>query len=162
MLFPTDASFAHKIMDEFSASLCPRFKSSATPLWVKQLLDRWLAAAGITDGALFCTLRKKGALDRKSEELFGQNGSLPLTPNNRENGQLHTCRRAVGYCTLPSGSKNYWWLEATAVAILLKTRRNSGPVGQIPGETAAQVTGLNRSRSESGNRELMRSGAIPR
>jgi integrase len=39
-----------------------RRRTVPVPIWVKQLLDRWLAASEITEGPLFRTLRKGGTL----------------------------------------------------------------------------------------------------
>ena len=39
------------------------------PLWVKRILDRWLAEAAIAEGPLFRTLRKGGALDPKVQPM---------------------------------------------------------------------------------------------
>jgi integrase len=58
MVFPTDASFARKSWTNFGLRLVRDLTPARHPLGVKRLLDRWLAADGITDGALFRTLRK--------------------------------------------------------------------------------------------------------
>jgi integrase/recombinase XerD len=85
-----------------------RVRTVPVPLWVKQLLDRWLAAAAITEGPLFRTLRKGGALGRDGKPLSddliytlvrrsGAAISHPqLTPHDLRRTCAKLCRKAGG------------------------------------------------------------------
>ena len=77
------------------------------PLWVKQLLDRWLAEAQIQQGPLFRTLRKGGTLgpaEAVSEDLIytlvrrsGEAiGHPDLTPHDLRRTCARLCRSAGG------------------------------------------------------------------
>jgi integrase len=77
------------------------------PLWVKQLLDRWLSASEITEGPLFRTLRKGGTLGRAepvSEDLIytlvrrsgAAIGHPDLTPHDLRRTCAKLCRKAGG------------------------------------------------------------------
>jgi len=85
-----------------------RLRTVPVPLWVKRLLDRWLAESGIREGPLFRTLRKGGALDPKvkpiSEDLVyslvRQSGAAighpELTPHDLRRTCAKLCRKAGG------------------------------------------------------------------
>jgi integrase len=77
------------------------------PLWVKQLLDRWLAASEITEGPLFRTLRKGGKIgpaEAISEDLIytlvrrsgTAIGHPDLTPHDLRRTCAKLCRKAGG------------------------------------------------------------------
>ena len=77
------------------------------PLWVKQLLDRWLAESEITHGPLFRTLRKGGKLgpaEAVSEDLVytlvrkagTAIGHPDLTPHDLRRTCAKLCRKAGG------------------------------------------------------------------
>ena len=78
------------------------------PPWVKRMLDRWLAEAEITEGPLFRTLRKGGALEPKvqamSEDLVytlvrrsgAAIGHPELTPHDLRRTCAKLCRKAGG------------------------------------------------------------------
>jgi integrase len=46
-----------------------RLRTVPVPLWVKRILDRWLVESGITEGPMFRTLRKGGALSPKVQAM---------------------------------------------------------------------------------------------
>ena len=84
-----------------------RRRTVPVPLWVKQLLDRWLAESGITDGPLFRTLRKNGKLgpaEPVSEDLIytlvrrsgAAIGHPDLTPHDLRRTCAKLCRKAGG------------------------------------------------------------------
>lgn len=85
-----------------------RRRTVPVPLWVKRILDRWLAEAGITGGPLFRTLRKGGALDPTvqpmSEDLVytlvrksgAAIGHPELTPHDLRRTCAKLCRKAGG------------------------------------------------------------------
>ena len=77
------------------------------PSWVKQLLDAWLEAAGISQGLLFCPLRKNGR--PKTEKPLSNDavyslvkgagsaiGKPDLTPNDLRQTCAQLCRQAGG------------------------------------------------------------------
>ena len=78
------------------------------PLWVKRILDRWLAAGEISEGPLFRTLRNGGALGPAeksiSEDLIytlvRQSGAAighpELTPHDLHRTCAKLCRKAGG------------------------------------------------------------------
>jgi len=78
------------------------------PLWVKRILDRWLAAGEIAEGPLFRTLRKGGGLGPAekpiSEDLIytlvRQSGAAighpALTPHDLRRTCAKLCRKAGG------------------------------------------------------------------
>jgi integrase len=77
------------------------------PLWVKQLVDRWLADSALTDGPLFRTLRKGGTLgpaEPVSEDLVytlvrrsgAAIGHPDLTPHDLRRTCAKLCRKAGG------------------------------------------------------------------
>jgi integrase len=84
-----------------------RRRTVPVPLWVKQLLDRWLAASEITEGPLFRTLRKGGTLgpaEPVSEDLIytlvrrsgAAIGHPDLTPHDLRRTCAKLCRKAGG------------------------------------------------------------------
>lgn len=84
-----------------------RIRTVPMPHWVKQLLDRWLAASEIEDGPLFRTLRKGGRLGPAqpvSEDLVytlvRQSGAAighpELTPHDLRRTCAKLCRQAGG------------------------------------------------------------------
>jgi integrase len=84
-----------------------RIRTVPVPHWVKQLLDRWLTASGITEGPLFRTLRKGGQLGPAqpvSEDLVytlvRQSGAAighpELTPHDLRRTCAKLCRQAGG------------------------------------------------------------------
>jgi integrase len=84
-----------------------RIRTVPVPLWVKQLLDRWLAESGITDGPLFRPLRKGGKLGPEqvmSEDLIytlvrragTAIGHPDLTPHDLRRTCAKLCRKAGG------------------------------------------------------------------
>jgi integrase len=84
-----------------------RVRTVPIPLWVKQLLDRWLAESGIREGPLFRTLRKGGKLgpvEVISEDLVytlvrnaGKAiGHPDLTPHDLRRTCAKLCRKAGG------------------------------------------------------------------
>ena len=84
-----------------------RVRTVPVPLWVKQLLDRWLQESAITEGPLFRTLRKGGALGPQqpiSEDLIytlvrrgGEAiGHPELTPHDLRRTCAKLCRKAGG------------------------------------------------------------------
>ncbi len=77
------------------------------PFWIKQLVDAWLKAAGISKGLLFCPLRKNGTpktgkalSDDAVYSLVKQTGSAigkpDLTPNDLRQTCAQLCRQAGG------------------------------------------------------------------
>jgi integrase len=85
-----------------------RIRTVPVPLWVKRLLDRWLAERGIGEGPLFRTLRKGGALEPNvqpiSEDLVyslvrksgAAIGHPQLTPHDLRRTCAKLCRKAGG------------------------------------------------------------------
>jgi integrase/recombinase XerD len=84
-----------------------RVRTVPVPLWVKQLLDRWLAESEITEGPLFRTLRKGGKLgphEAVSEDLVytlvrrcgSAIGHPDLTPHDLRRTCAKLCRKAGG------------------------------------------------------------------
>jgi integrase/recombinase XerD len=84
-----------------------RIRTVPVPLWVKQLLDRWLAEGGILAGPLFRTLRKGGKLgpeEAVSEDLVytlvrragAAIGHPDLTPHDLRRTCAKLCRKAGG------------------------------------------------------------------
>jgi integrase len=84
-----------------------RRRTVPVPLWVKQLLDRWLADSEITEGPLFRTLRKGGTLgpaEPVSEDLIytlvrrsgAAIGHPDLTPHDLRRTCAKLCRKAGG------------------------------------------------------------------
>jgi integrase len=85
-----------------------RIRTVPVPLWVKRLLDRWLTESGITEGPLFRTLRKGGALEPTvqsiSEDLIytlvrragAAIGHPELTPHDLRRTCAKLCRKAGG------------------------------------------------------------------
>ncbi len=85
-----------------------RLRTVPVPLWVKRLLDRWLADSEITEGPLFRTLRKGGALEPTvqpiSEDLVytlvrrsgAAIGHPELTPHDLRRTCAKLCRKAGG------------------------------------------------------------------
>lgn len=84
-----------------------RVRTVPIPLWVKQLLDRWLAESELTEGPLFRTLRKGGTLgpaEAVSEDLVyalvrraGKAiGHPDLTPHDLRRTCAKLCRKAGG------------------------------------------------------------------
>jgi integrase/recombinase XerD len=84
-----------------------RIRTVPVPLWVKQLLDRWLAEGGILAGPLFRTLRKRGKLgpeEAVSEDLVytlvrragAAIGHPDLTPHDLRRTCAKLCRKAGG------------------------------------------------------------------
>jgi len=85
-----------------------RLRTVPVPLWVKRILDRWLAAGEISAGPLFRTLRKGGALGPVgkpiSEDLIytlvRQSGAAighpELTPHDLRRTCAKLCRKAGG------------------------------------------------------------------
>jgi integrase len=84
-----------------------RIRTVPVPHWVKQLLDRWLAASGLTEGPLFRTLRKGGRVGPAqpvSEDLVytlvRQSGAAighpELTPHDLRRTCAKLCRQAGG------------------------------------------------------------------
>src|SRR3954453_19108389 len=85
-----------------------RVRTVPVPLWVKRLLDRWLAERGIRDGPLFRTLRKGGRLEDEvkpvSEDLVyslvrkagAAIGHPDLTPHDLRRTCAKLCRKAGG------------------------------------------------------------------
>jgi hypothetical protein len=146
MLFPTDASFARKSWTTFGRRLFRDLSPARHPLGVKRLLDRWLAADGITDVALFRTLRKGTRSARKAKTIERRFGLYGL--GGRRSSPAHIAARrddcAPHRRHIAENTAEFW---------------TGGP---DPGETPVRITSSNRSRSGSGNRELMRSEAIPR
>jgi integrase/recombinase XerD len=84
-----------------------RLRTVPVPLWVKQLLDHWLAESGIRDGPLFRTLRKGGALGPEkpmSDDVVytlvrragAAIGHPALTPHDLRRTCAKLCRKAGG------------------------------------------------------------------
>jgi integrase/recombinase XerD len=84
-----------------------RVRTVPVPLWVKQLLDRWLQESEITEGPLFRTLRKGGKLgppEAVSEDLVytlvrrcgAAIGHPDLTPHDLRRTCAKLCRKAGG------------------------------------------------------------------
>ena len=85
-----------------------RLRTVPVPLWVKRILDRWLAEAEISEGPLFRTVRKGGALDSTvqaiSEDLVhtlvrksgAAIGHPELTPHDLRRTCAKLCRKAGG------------------------------------------------------------------
>jgi integrase len=84
-----------------------RFRTVPVPLWVKQLLDRWLTESEIAQGPLFRTLRKGGKLgpaEAVSEDLVytlvrrcgAAIGHPDLTPHDLRRTCAKLCRKAGG------------------------------------------------------------------
>jgi integrase len=85
-----------------------RLRTVPVPLWVKHLLDRWLADSGITAGPLFRPLRKGGRLDPDhkpvSEDLVytlvrhsgAAIGHPELTPHDLRRTCAKLCRKTGG------------------------------------------------------------------
>jgi len=84
-----------------------RLRTVPVPHWVKRLLDRWLAESGVTEGPLFRTLRKGGALGPAtplSEDLVytlvrrsgAAIGHPDLTPHDLRRTCAKLCRKAGG------------------------------------------------------------------
>jgi len=84
-----------------------RLRTVPVPHWVKRLLDRWLAESGVTEGPLFRTLRKGGALGPAtplSEDLIytlvrrsgAAIGHPDLTPHDLRRTCAKLCRKAGG------------------------------------------------------------------
>jgi integrase/recombinase XerD len=84
-----------------------RVRTVPIPLWVKQLIDRWLAESEITEGPLFRTLRKGGKLgppEAVSEDLVyglvrkagAAIGHPDLTPHDLRRTCAKLCRKAGG------------------------------------------------------------------
>jgi integrase len=84
-----------------------RRRTVPVPLWVKQLLDRWLADSAIADGPLFRALRKGGSLGPAapvSEDLVytlvrrsgAAIGHPDLTPHDLRRTCAKLCRKAGG------------------------------------------------------------------
>ena len=84
-----------------------RVRTVPVPLWVKRLLDRWLAESGIRDGPLFRTLRKGGRLEEEarpvSEDLIyslvrragDAIGHPELTPHDLRRTCAKLCRAQI-------------------------------------------------------------------
>ncbi len=78
------------------------------PFWVKRLLDRWLAAAGIAQGLLFRPLRKNGTVVPEEKALSNDSvyslvkragaaiGKPKLTPNDLRWTCAYLCKQAGG------------------------------------------------------------------
>jgi len=84
-----------------------RIRTVPVPLWVKRMIDRWLADSGIREGPLFRPLRKGGGLaprQRISEDLIytlvRQSGAAighpELTPHDLRRTCAKLCRKAGG------------------------------------------------------------------
>ncbi len=84
-----------------------RLRTVPVPLWVKRMLDRWLAAGEITGGPLFRALRKGGRLaplQPVSEDLIytlvrrsgAAIGHPELTPHDLRRTCAKLCRKAGG------------------------------------------------------------------
>jgi integrase/recombinase XerD len=84
-----------------------RVRAVPVPLWVKQLLDRWLQESEVTEGPLFRTLRKGGKLgppEAVSEDLVytlvrrcgSAIGHPDLTPHDLRRTCAKLCRKAGG------------------------------------------------------------------
>jgi integrase len=84
-----------------------RVRTVPVPHWVKQLLDRWLARSGISDGPLFRTLRKGerlGPAQPLSEDVIytlvrhsgAAIGHPELTPHDLRRTCAKLCRQAGG------------------------------------------------------------------
>ena len=84
-----------------------RLRTVPVPHWVKRLLDRWLNESGITEGPLFRTLRKGGALgpaqplsDDSIYTLVRSSGAAighpDLTPHDLRRTCAKLCRKAGG------------------------------------------------------------------
>ncbi len=85
-----------------------RLRTVPVPLWVKRILDRWIEAGEISEGPLFRTLRKGGALTPTvqpiSEDLVytlvqksgAAIGHPQLTPHDLRRTCAKLCRKAGG------------------------------------------------------------------
>ncbi len=115
-----------------------RVRTVPVPLWVKRILDRWLAEAEITEGPLFRTLRKGGALaptvQPMSEDLGVHTG--PALGRRHRPSRPHPARSAPHLRqALPQSRRRS---RANTVAVGTREYPNDGTlsrneVGPCPG-----------------------------
>ena len=83
-----------------------RVRSVPVPAWVKQAIDEWLSAAGITEGRIFRAVKKGGvvwgeglspeAIWQVVESAARELGIVRLAPHDLRRTSARLCRRAGG------------------------------------------------------------------
>ena len=107
-----------------------RIRTVPVPRWVKQLLDRWLAAAEIAAGPLFRTLRKGGTLG-PSDKPVSEDAIYSLVRNSgaaigRPDLSPHDLRRTCGQLCRKAGGDLEQIQLLLGHASLLTTERYLG------------------------------------